>query len=132
MESFMGLTFERFVESDILKLSDIMKRAFDEDTRIHLGQNSGGPPGYDNGDFMREWYLHEGVSAFTISKDGTYIGAIALWINQNNENYLGNMFLDPDYQNKGLGTVVWKYVEQKYPDTEKWKTLCKLHRSVSP
>ncbi len=122
MEEFMGLSIEAFTESDVAKLSGIMKRAFDEDTRIHLGLDSGGPPGYDNGDFLREWYLHEDVTAYTISSDGKLIGAMALWINENKEHYLGNIFLDPDYQGKGVGTIVWKYLEHKYHDAVKWET----------
>ncbi len=122
MEEFMGLTFEVFTEGDISKLENIMKRAFDEDARIHLGLESGGPPGYDNGDFLRKWYLHEDVTAYTVSKDGVPIGAMALWINENKEHYLGNIFLDPDYQGNGIGTIVWKYVEHKYPDAVKWET----------
>ena len=122
METYEGLVFEKFTEDDIDKLTLIMKRAFDEDTRIHLGMESGGPPGYDNGDFMRKWYLHEGVTSFTISKDGTLIGAIALWINENKINYLGNVFVDTIFQDKGIGLKIWQFVEQKYPDTIKWQT----------
>ena len=41
------LTFHPLKEEDIEPLTRIMKRAFDEDTRIHLGRKSGGPPGYE-------------------------------------------------------------------------------------
>jgi len=36
-----------------------MKKAFDEDARIHLGVETGGSEGYDNGDFIRKWYCHD-------------------------------------------------------------------------
>jgi GNAT superfamily N-acetyltransferase len=121
MENYEGLVFEKFVKDDVEKLSETFKRAFEEDSRIHE-VDAGGPPGYDNGDFLRHWYLQDAVTAFTIAKDGRLIGGIALWINENKENFLGNVFLDPDYQNKGLGTLIWKFVEQKYPDTIKWHT----------
>ena len=37
------------VESDIPAVTDVMKRAFDDDAQKHLGKEVGGPPGYDDG-----------------------------------------------------------------------------------
>ncbi|WP_341467267.1 hypothetical protein [Clostridium chromiireducens] len=34
--------------------------------------------------------------------DDVLIGATILWINDNNENYLGKLFIDPDYEEMGL------------------------------
>ena len=123
MEFYEGLVFERFTSDDVELLRDIFKRAFIKDSQLHLGEeNISGPPGYEDGGFLKQWYLHDGVTAFKISKDGQLIGGIALWINENKINYLGNIFLDPAYQEKGIGTLIWKYVEYKYPDTIKWQT----------
>ena len=116
------LTFEPFLESDIGILTPIMKRAFDEDTRLHLGKEEGGPEGYDNGDFLRKWALHKDSTAFKILLNGQPIGAVILWIHRNHDNFLGNIFIDPDLENKGLGTAVWKLIEAKYPYTRVWRT----------
>ena len=43
MEVYGGLQFEKFKEEDVDILTSIMKRAFDEDTRRHLNQPTGGP-----------------------------------------------------------------------------------------
>lgn len=43
--------------TDGARFTGIIKRGFDEDTRIYLGEESGGPPGYNNGDFLRQWGL---------------------------------------------------------------------------
>lgn len=120
--TFSGLEFEPFAEQDIAVLTPVMKRAFDYDTKIHIGENEGGPPGYDNGDFFREWYLHKNSTAFKISKEGKQIGGLCLWINKNNVNFLGNVFVDPELQNKGLGKIIWDFVELTYPSTVKWQT----------
>ncbi len=53
----LELNYQFMEEIDIPALTPIMKRAFDDDARIHLGKESGGPPGYDNGDFFRTWLL---------------------------------------------------------------------------
>jgi len=122
METYKGLVFKQFASEDVEKLSDIFRRSFIEDSKIHLGVEDVGPPGYEDGSFLRQWYLHDGVTSFTIYKDDVLIGGIALWINDNNINFLGNIFLDPAYQEKGIGALIWRYVEQKYPDTLKWQT----------
>lgn len=36
-------------------------------------------------------------------------------------NYLGNIFIDPKHEGAGIGTEVWKAIEEKYPDTIQWK-----------
>jgi hypothetical protein len=122
MDLYQGLGFERFKEKDIELFTEIMKRAFDEDSRRHLNAPAGGPPGYDNGDFLRKWALDKNSQSFKVYKDKKPIGLFIVWINGNNENFLGNMFIDPDIQDKGLGAIVWKYIEQKYPETIMWRT----------
>lgn len=122
MDRFQEIEFEKVTQDDVSNMTEVMKRAFDEDTRRHLGEESGGPPGYDNGDFIKKWYLNSGAEAFKVLKDGVIIGGFNVFINKNNENFLGNIFLDPLYQDKGYGTMIWKYIEQKYPDTKKWIT----------
>lgn len=123
MKAYRDLVFEGVQETDIEILTPIMKRAFDEDTRIHLGRESGGPPGYDNGDFLRRYALDAASTAYKISKDGKAIGAIIFWIHADtNQNFLGNVFIDPEAENKGIGKIVWDFIEQEYPDTQVWQT----------
>jgi len=121
MEIFEGLQFEAFTKEDIPALTPIMKAAFDEDSRRHLNK-AGGPPGYDNGEFFRKWYLNSGSVAYKVSKDGKPIGAVNVWINKDGVNYLGNIFIDPALQDKGIGTIVWRFIEKTYPDTVRWRT----------
>jgi hypothetical protein len=123
MKIYQDLIFEKIKEEDIRILTPIMKRAFDEDTRIHLGNECGGPPGYDNGDFLRKYALHKDSTAFKISMNGRVIGAIIIWINNStNHNFLGNIFIDVDLQDKGIGKKVWEFVEYEFPDTKVWRT----------
>jgi hypothetical protein len=120
MSNYKGLLFEPFTEDDIDIYSPIMKRSFDEDTKRHIGELAGGPDGYDNGEFLRKWYLHKDVTAFSIRQGDKPIGAIALWIKSNNENILGNIFIDVDLQDRGLVLTIWEFVENHYPNTIKW------------
>lgn len=121
MKRFGELTFEFLEEKDINVLTQIMERAFDEDTRIHLNEPKGGPDGYDNGDFLRRFGLHKNSTAYKISLEDTVIGCIILWINKETKvNFLGCIFIDTTVQNKGIGKKIWDFVEQEYSDTIKW------------
>jgi len=118
----MGLELIKLQEKHINELTKIMERAFDEDTRIHLGEDKGGPEGYDDGGFLRKWGLHKDASSYCITLNEQLIGGVILWINETNHNVLGNIFIDPIYENQGLGTKVWKMIEKLYPDTKTWNT----------
>ncbi|WP_147295843.1 hypothetical protein [Romboutsia weinsteinii] len=83
MKRFGELEFEIIKEKDIDELTPIMKRSFDEDTRIHLNEPKRGPTGYDNGDFLRKFALDEGSIAYKISINNNLVGGIILWINMN-------------------------------------------------
>lgn len=118
----MELELIRLEESHIDELTRIMERAFDEDARIHLGREKGGPDGYDDGRFLRRWGLHKDADAYCISLDGQLIGGAILWIHEDHDNFLGNLFLDPRWENQGIGTSVWNMIERLYPDTKAWNT----------
>jgi len=120
MDDFQ-LSFSMMTESDIPEVTLVMKRAFDDDAQKHLGKESGGPPGYDNGDFFRQWLLpyDESVGHKIIAGEET-IGGIIVWILPEAHNILGTVFVDPDYQDRGVGQAVWQYIEKTYPDTISW------------
>ena len=51
MENFNELCFRKFTKNDVECFTEIMRKAFDKDTQIHLGEKEGGPDGYENGNF---------------------------------------------------------------------------------
>ena len=123
MKHYQGLVFDELKETDIEELTKVMERAFNEDTRIHLNEPKGGPEGYDNGEFLRKYGLHPDSTAYKVSEDGKLIGGIILWINkETNVNFLGCVFVDINRQNKGIGEIIWNFIEQEYPETVKWCT----------
>jgi hypothetical protein len=118
-----NLAFVPLRENDIDNLTILMKRSFDRDAQIHLGKSEGGPPGYDNGGFLRKWGLHPESTAFELFINDTLVGAIILWINkETQENRLGLLFIDDKLQERGIGVRVWDKVEAMYPDTKIWFT----------
>ena len=118
----MEIKLESMNEKDIENLVPIMKAAFDYDTKIHLGKEGGGPAGYDDGTFLRRWALDKAATSYCIYLGNTLIGGIILWINEDNNNYLGTLFIDINYEDKGVGTKVWRKIEDMYPNTKVWRT----------
>ena len=105
---------------DIPQLTKVMTLAFDDDAQKHLGTPKGGPPGYDNGDFFRKWMPYEESVTYKIVAEGKTIGGIIVWIYKHGRNVLGTIFVDPDYQDQGIGTLAWRLIEETHPDTKSW------------
>lgn len=123
MRVYKDLILEEIGEEDIEILTPMMKRAFDEDTRIHLGRESGGPTGYDDGTFLRRYALSKDSTSFKISMNGRVIGAVILWIDKlTHQNFLGNIFIDTNVESKGIGKMVWEFIEHEFPETKVWRT----------
>ena len=118
----LNISCQLMTESDIPSLTPVMKRAFDDDAQKHLGQESGGPPGYDNGDFFRQWLLPYPESVgYKILAGEELIGGIIVWILPEGHNILGTIFVDPSFQDRGVGQRIWSDIEEKYPDTKSWR-----------
>ena len=116
------LRFKPLEETDIDELTEIMKDSFNYDSKIHLG-TEGGPPGYDDGSFIRRWGLDNGSDAYKVLLEDKTVGMVILWINkETNENFLGAIFVDASEQDKGLGKEIWESVEEMYPETKIWRT----------
>jgi GNAT superfamily N-acetyltransferase len=117
----LDLTFPEIVEADIPELTAVMTRAFDDDAQKHLGQEKGGPPGYDDGEFFRTWLLgYEESIGFKIVADGQAVGAIIVWILPGGHNVLGTIFVDPPFQDRGIGQRTWRHIEAAYPEAVSW------------
>ena len=116
------ISFHPMNETDIPAVTPVMKRAFDDDAQKHLGQESGGPPGYDTGDFFRTWLLpYQESVGYKILMDDLVIGGIIVWILPEGHNILGTIFVDPAFQDRGVGQQTWTFIEESYPDTKSWR-----------
>jgi GNAT superfamily N-acetyltransferase len=116
------LVFEPIAEADIPELTRVMARAFDDDAQKHLGQERGGPPGYDTGDFFRKWLFgYDETDGYKVLRAGQIVGAFIVWILPDRDNVLGTIFVDPDAQDQGVGTRMWWFIEARYPETKSWR-----------
>jgi GNAT superfamily N-acetyltransferase len=122
MNQNIDLEFMKVTKDDINPLTLIMRRAFDEDTKRHLGKEAGGPPGYDNGEFISKWYIQSGADAYKVLYNGKLIGGFNIFHGRDSSYFLGNIFIDPKVQDQGIGTQIWHRIEKMYPDAKKWGT----------
>jgi GNAT superfamily N-acetyltransferase len=129
------VTFKRFMKvgevnhveiapllaSDVQSLIKPMTYAFNDDAYSHLGISKLGPPGYDDGSFLHEFAIDNRESkAYKLVANGEPIGAFIIWWNPEGTSVLGNIFVDPAYQGKGIGFQAWQFIERHYP-TQKWR-----------
>jgi len=115
------LEFTIAEEKDIPQLTEVMTKAFDDDSQRHLDKPKGGPPGYDNGDFFRTWLLpYKESQGYKILHKGNVIGGLIAWILPSRENRLGVIFVDPMLQNKGVGSRILQFMFETYSDAKSW------------
>ena len=118
----LPLSFVEITEEDLPELTAVMTRAFDDDAQKHRGLEKGGPEGYDNGDFFRTWlFPYQESVGYKILSEDQIIGAIIVWILPEGHNILGTIFIDPAYQDRGVGTRTWQFIEFTYPETKSWR-----------
>jgi ribosomal protein S18 acetylase RimI-like enzyme len=118
----MTLTFEAIREDDIPDLTEVMTRAFDHDTLTNLGEEKGGPPGYDDGEFFRKWlFSYDESRGYKIILEGRVVGGFIVWVLPSGNNILGTIFIDPEYQRRGIATRAWRFIEETYPETRRWR-----------
>jgi len=116
------LAFETITEADIPELTRVMTRAFDDDAQKHLRLERGGPPGYDTGDFFRQWLFgYDETDGYKVLRAGQVIGGVIAWILPDGHNVLGTVFVDPNVQDLGVGTQIWQFIEARYPETKSWR-----------
>jgi len=100
----MKIQFLPLTEKDVIDLIEPMKNAFDDDGKRFNRLESGGPPGYNDGSFLYDWAIKNKNSiSYKTTTDEKSIGAFILWWNKNGESILGNVFIDPEFQSKGIG-----------------------------
>jgi len=120
----LELSFEEITQEDIPELTGVMTRAFDDDAQKHLGVERGGPEGYDNGEFFRTWLFgYEQTVGYKVVSQGQIIAGIIVWILEGGHNVVGTLFVEPQYQDRGVGTEIWRYIEDKYPETRSWRLV---------
>lgn len=117
----MNPQFITLEERDIKDLIGPMTRAFDNDRELYKGVEKGGPPGYDDGSFLKRWAIEDENSiAYKIVYDNKSVGAFIIWWIEQGVSVLGNIFIDPCFHNMKIGRKTWIFIENRFP-TKCWR-----------
>lgn len=112
------LILERAIKSDAPKLAEIQKASFDDESKHFNNNEICGPLGYDSVSWQEE--MMHSCEYFKVLYNGEIIGGAMIFIETNQVHNLGRIFIDPSYQNQGIGKKVMKEIEGSFPDSVKW------------
>jgi GNAT superfamily N-acetyltransferase len=104
---------------DALALADASKRAFHSD--VHCGAPPGppgGPPGYDSAQWQRRAMQLGQYYAIVVGRQ--IVGGIIVFRKAPPEYELGRIFVDPDFQNQGIGARAVEFLWQEFPLAKRW------------
>ncbi|WP_249897133.1 GNAT family N-acetyltransferase [Paenibacillus sp. PK3_47] len=78
-----------------------------------------GPPGYDSIDWQTE--MMQKSHYYKLMADGILIGGVIVFLSADKrEGYVGRIFIDPLFQNRGYGQEVFRFLFTGYPTARKW------------
>lgn len=118
------ITIERAAIADAEKLTEIKKRTFDEEAKRWLPNqdkiidNNIQPPGYSSIEMTK--YMIRELEYFKVLQDKEIIGGIIITISGKSFGRIDRIFVDPNYQGKGIGSRVINLVEEEFPNVRTW------------
>jgi GNAT superfamily N-acetyltransferase len=108
------LEFVKVKEENLFLLTDIAIKAFNDD-KIKYGSM---PPGIEF-EATHKKYMNDGYY-YKILNNDKIIGGIIVFELKDREHRLGGIFIDPDYQNIGIGKTAIEFIENNFPDAKSW------------
>ncbi|MED0964112.1 GNAT family N-acetyltransferase [Bacillus paramycoides] len=118
------ISIEKATILDAEKLTEIMRRTFDEEAKQWLCDQDGvidyniQPPGYSSVEMTI--YLIEELDYFKVILDGKIVGGIIVTISGKSYGRIDRIFVDPIHQGKGIGSQVINLIEEEFPSVRIW------------
>ena len=118
------ITIEKATISDAKKLTEIKKRTFDEEVkkwlpnRDYVTDYNIQPPGYDSIEMTK--YMIRELEFYKILLDKEIVGGLIITISGKHYGRIDRIFVDPDYQGKGIGSTVINLIEREFPIVRAW------------
>ena len=111
------IRFEKARPKDAATLARVSERAFHSDT--HCGAPGlGGPPGYSSEQWQRK--MMRIGDYYKILVGDEIVGGLIVFRKKPREYELGRIFVDPAYQNQGVGTQAMEFLWEGYPLAKRW------------
>jgi len=104
---------------DAAILTEIQIHTFKDDNKLKPpGCSMEGPPGYDSVDWNAEWMTK--TPYYKILFDGRIVGGIIVFDLGEGQYELGRIFVDPDFQNQGIGQQAVRLMFKAFPEAKLW------------
>jgi GNAT superfamily N-acetyltransferase len=109
--------FQKARLGDAERLAEVSKRAFDHD--IHYGApGPGGPPGYDSAAWQAK--VMRFGDYYKIVAGKKIVGGMVVMRKGAREYEVGRIYIEPEFQNQGIGTEAFQFLWGAYPLAKRW------------
>lgn len=118
------ITIEKASVTDAEQLTAILKRTFDEEANKWLTSQENImdfnilPPGYSSVEVTK--YMIKELFSFKILYNQEIVGGIVITISGKNYGRIDRIFIDPNYQGKGIGSRAITLAEKQFPHVRIW------------
>lgn len=117
------ISIEKAAIWDAEKLTAIMKKTFDEETRrwsvnLEMRDYNIQPPGYSSIEMTR--YMMEELVYYKIVYNKVIVGGIIVTITGKSFGRIDRIFVDPAYQGRKIGSRVMELIEEEFPRVRTW------------
>jgi ribosomal protein S18 acetylase RimI-like enzyme len=109
----VNIVFERAIPADAETLVKVQIAAFHHDSVLYPDVPQGGPPGYTSVETALQKMRED--EFYKIIADGQIVGGFVIFDVGNGHYHLDVIFIDPAYQDRGIGTQAIQFMEQTYP-----------------
>lgn len=111
------IQFKKARAQDAKALAQASWRAFDHD--VHYGApGPGGPPGYKSERWQSK--MMRIGQYYKILADDQIIGGLIIFRKGTRHYEVGRIFIDPNFQNQGIGTQAFEFLWKEFPLAKKW------------
>ncbi len=108
------ITIIKAQAEDANELLKVKINAFKQEVDLY----GSGPPGYD--DIKKEIVPIKAGNYFKIMNEGKIIGGIITDNKSIGNYYIRGLFIDLEFQNRGIGTLAMNFLEKEFPNAKKW------------
>lgn len=118
------ITIEKASVTDAEQLTAILKRTFDEEANKWLTSQENiidfniVPPGYSSVEVTK--YMIRELFSFKILYDQEIVGGIVITISGEYYGRIDRIYIDPNYQGKGIGSRAITLAEEQFPYVRIW------------
>jgi GNAT superfamily N-acetyltransferase len=109
---------QRALVEDAETILQLQKRAYCNEAEIYNDYNI--PPLLQTLDEIKEGFMHHHVFLKAIEENGTIIGSVRSSLEKETA-CIGRLIVQPECQNKGIGTILMRSIEQYFVSTKRYE-----------